>query len=135
MASLKNESDDSDLGIFLLSGLMSIVFLGIRYDISFEFVLFSILAHVIGSSFIWRKVERWWFVLWRNWKWRMLTLLSPLFAGVLLMIAIALLSFFLELYLGIPPEKSGFLGVIVACWLIAFFWPLVYRAWQRTNFW
>lgn len=127
MVSLKNGSDDSDLGIFLLSGLIAIVFLGIRRDIPLEFILFSILAHVLGFSFIWRKVEQWRFVLWHNWKWRILTLLSSLFACVFLVIAIAFSSFSLELYFGIPPEKSGFLGVIVASWLIAFLWPLVYR--------
>lgn len=125
MVSLKNKSDDSDLCIFLLSGLIAALYLGIRDDIPLELVLLVLFLHVLGSVFIWRKVEQWRFLLGRNWKWIALTLFSFFFVNVFLMIVLALLCLFLEAFFGIPLEKSGFLGVIVTNWSIAFLWPLM----------
>ena len=134
MVSLKGKSDDSKLGIFLLSGLVAIVFLGIRDGIPLKFVLFVLFFHVLGSVFIWRKVEQWWFVLGHNWKRVVLALTGLFFVYIFLVILLSLLLSFLEACFGIPSEKSVFLSVIVAVWLLAFLWSFMSLVFGRIFF-
>ncbi len=125
MVSLKSESDNSDLCIFLFSGLIAFLFLGIYHGDLLEFILFVLFVHILGGTFIWRKTEQWRFVLGCSWKRVLLTLFGFLFACGFLMTLIILLCSLLENF-GISSERSAILGGIVTSWSLAFLWPFLY---------
>lgn len=128
MASLlKSKSDDSDLCIFLFSGLIAVLYLGIHYDIPWEFVLVVLFMHILGGAFVWREVEQW-FVFGYSWRRGVLVLLSLFVVSVLLCFFLSSLSHFLYYFLDVLPEKSAFLWIIVSSWMFAGLWSLLVQA-------